>query len=359
MSQQESGPETRPNATASPNGAAAPHPTTPAFGTTAPPKASGAGAVGSAPESVRPMPGNTPDGPRSGPMSNPDGPYSMPGSTPDGVRPPPGSAPESARGGAGAAPDSPRPLPGSTPDGPRSGPAFQGSAGYAPLETALTRMAHQNNWQEGRGVANTNTMEYFRRIYLSIQSPNTPDVMPTIGITSAVDGEGKSTIALGVATAMAADLDSPIVLVELNLTRPTAHRSLGIPAQPGLSEYLRGECSLPTALRQITENLFVLPAGDCRNDPARLIRMLTRANLLLRMDNSGAVLVLDLPPVLTASYGVLASSMADAVVLVVRAGHTPEKMVKDAIARLDESTLRGIVLNAARPSIPGWLGGYL
>jgi Mrp family chromosome partitioning ATPase len=202
-------------------------------------------------------------------------------------------------------------------------------------------------------------LEYFRRIYLSLQSANSLDTIPTIGITSALDGEGKSTIALGVSTAMAADLDSPIVLVELNLTRPVVHKSLGIPAQPGLCEYLRGECPLPNALRQITENLFVLPAGDCRNDPARLIRMLTRANLLLRMDNSGAVLVLDLPPVLTASYGVLASSMADAVVMVVRAGQTPEKMVKDAIARLDESTLRGIILNAARPSIPTWLGGYL
>jgi Mrp family chromosome partitioning ATPase len=251
--------------------------------------------------------------------------------------------------------------------GPASGPAGNGQRPPAkpgptslPLETALTRMGgHHTPWQDSKGVSNSNTMEYFRRIYLSLQTPTSPDTLPTIGVTSALDGEGKSTIALGIATAMAADLDSPIVLVELNLTRPTVHKSLGLPAQPGLSEYLRGECPLPQALRQVTENLFVLPAGDCRNDAARLIRMLTRANLLLRMDNSGAVLVLDLPPVLTASYGVLASSMADAVVLVVRAGHTPENKVKDAIARLDESTLRGIVLNAARPSIPTWLGGYL
>lgn len=233
------------------------------------------------------------------------------------------------------------------------------SAPKPSLETALTGMSRQPAWRDGRDVRNSNSLEYFRRIYLSLQSTNSLDTMPTIGVTSALDGEGKSTIALGISTAMAADLDSPIVLVELNLTRPTIHKSLGIPPQPGLSEYLRGECPLPNALRQITENLFVLPAGDCRNDPARLIRMLTRANLLLRMDNSGAVLVLDLPPVLTASYGVLASSMADAVVMVVRAGQTPEKMVKDAIARLDESTLRGIILNAARPSIPTWLGGYL
>ncbi len=245
----------------------------------------------------------------------------------------------------------------SAPYMPASGPkesAKKSSASQPALDTALTGIGRQDS----RSVSNSNTMEYFRRIYLSLQTNNV-ETMPTIGVTSALDGEGKSTIALGIATAMAADLDSPIVLVELNLTRPTVHKSLGIPALPGLSEYLRGECPLPSALRQITENLFVLPAGDCRNDPARLIRMLTRANLLLRMDNSGAVLVLDLPPVLTASYGVLASSMADAVVLVVRAGQTPEKMVKDAVARLDESTLRGIILNAARPSIPTWLGGYL
>jgi Mrp family chromosome partitioning ATPase len=228
-----------------------------------------------------------------------------------------------------------------------------------PLDATLTHISHAPSWQEGRGVANSETMEYFRRIYLSLQPPNSPDTMPTIGVTSALDSEGKSTIALGIASAMAADLDCPIVLVELNLSRPVIHKNMGLPLQPGLSEYLRGECMLTQALRQINENLFVLPAGDCRNDPARLIRRLTRTDLLLRMDNSGAVLVLDLPPVLTASYGVLASSMADAVVLVVRSGHTPEAKVKEAIARLDESTLRGMVLNAARPSIPTWLGGYL
>jgi len=248
----------------------------------------------------------------------------------------------------------------SSPSGNGQRPPTKGGNSNSTLETALTRMGgRQAPWQERAGESNANTMEYFRRIYLSLQTPTSPETLPTIGVTSALDGEGKSTIALGIATAMAADLDSPIVLVELNLTRPTVHKSLGLPAQPGLAEYLRGECPLPQALRQVTENLFVLPAGECRSDPARLIRMLTRANLLLRMDNSGAVLVLDLPPVLTVSYGVLASSMADAVVLVVRAGHTPENKVKDAIARLDESTLRGIVLNAARPSIPTWLGGYL
>ncbi len=238
-------------------------------------------------------------------------------------------------------------------------PAFPPDMEETPQHKSLALKSQSHSKKGEKGAADVNTIEYFRRIYLSLQSTNSPDEIPTIGITSAVDGEGKSTIALGVATALATDMDSPIVLVELNLTRPSVHKNLGIPARPGLSEYLRGECSLPNALRQITENLFVLPAGDCRDNPTRLVRMMTRANLLLRMDNSGARIVLDLPSILTSSYGVLVSSMADAVVMVVRSGHTPEKMVKDAIARLDESTLRGIVLNAARPSIPTWLGGYI
>src|SRR5262245_3127357 len=78
------------------------------------------------------------------------------------------------------------------------------SAPKVSLETALTGISRPATWQEGRGASNSHTMEYFRRIYLSLQSTNSLDTMPTIGVTSALDGEGKSTIALGISTAMAA-----------------------------------------------------------------------------------------------------------------------------------------------------------
>src|SRR5690348_9625418 len=81
---------------------------------------------------------------------------------------------------------------------PGNGPiesARKNSAAKPTLETAITGITRQEN----RGVANSSTMEYFRRIYLSLQPPNTLDAMPTIGVTSALDGEGKSTVALGIA----------------------------------------------------------------------------------------------------------------------------------------------------------------
>src|SRR5689334_1428607 len=95
--------------------------------------------------------------------------------------------------GGGANFDSPPPT--STNGAPGNGiPGFAGSrpphnsekAGSL-LDTGLSRMGNQATKSDYSG-ANSNTMEYFRRIYLSLQSANNPDVLPTIGVTSATDG---------------------------------------------------------------------------------------------------------------------------------------------------------------------------
>ena len=198
-------------------------------------------------------------------------------------------------------------------------------------------------------------LEHFRRIYLSMQSLSEQDVLPVIGVTSAIASEGRTTISTGIAAAMAADLESPVVLVEADLSHPGVHRVLGIAPQPGICEYLRGESDLSTALRQISDRLFVLPAGDAHGEASRLIRQLAAGDLRKRLATSGAMMVLDLPPILSSSYGVLATSMAESLAFVVRAGYTTDKQVEDALSRLDESMVRGLVLNGAQPQLPGWL----
>ena len=200
-------------------------------------------------------------------------------------------------------------------------------------------------------------LEHFRRIYLALQPVDPSEVMPVIGVTSSMGREGRSTIAAGVAAAMAADLEAPIVLVEADLESPGMHRVLGIGEQPGICEYLRGEVELATVLRQIADRFYVLPSGDARGEAARLARQLVSGDLLMRLQSSGAVPVLDLPPVLASSYGVLACSMADTLAFAVRSGQTTTTQVKEALARLPEEAVRGIVLNGAEPQLPSWLRG--
>jgi Mrp family chromosome partitioning ATPase len=198
-------------------------------------------------------------------------------------------------------------------------------------------------------------LEYFRRIYLSLQPPADQGIVPTIGITSAVSGEGRTTIATGVAAAMAADLDRSIVLVEVDLGHPGVHQLLGINPEPGLAEYLRGECALSEAIHQISDKLFVLPAGDGAKEAPNLIYRLARADLRTRMNTTDALLVLDLPPVFTSSYGALAASMAEALVFVVHAGSTTDEQVRESLTRLRENAVRSVVVNGYHPQLPNWL----
>ncbi len=198
-------------------------------------------------------------------------------------------------------------------------------------------------------------LEHFRRVYLAAQPLDSLDVSPALGVTSALSGEGRTTVATGISAVMALDLDVPVVLVEVDLAHPGLHRALGIAPEPGISEYLRGECEVATAVRQISDRLFVLPAGNPRGDAARLIRQLTTADLRARLNTSGAVLVFDLPPILDSSYGLLACSMAESLIFVVRSGQTTNAQVKTALSRLDETMVRGLVLNGAEPFLPRWL----
>jgi Mrp family chromosome partitioning ATPase len=73
------------------------------------------------------------------------------------------------------------------------------------------------------------------------------------------------------------------------------------------------------------------------------------------MNTSDALLVLDLPPIFTTSYGSLAASMAEALVFVVHAGSTSDEQVRESLTRLGDTRVRSIVLNGYQPQLPAWL----
>lgn len=214
---------------------------------------------------------------------------------------------------------------------------------------------HEPQERRPRGGAGDALMDAFRRVYLSVQPPEGGELPPSIGVTSARRGEGRTTVAIGIASGMAVDLGVPVVLIEVDLANPGLHRLLGIPAEPGVAEYLRGECDIGTAVRQIADDLFVLPAGNAQQDAARLIRQLTTADLQQRLDSSGAAVVFDLPPVLDSSFGVLASSMAETLIFVARSARATIPETREALNRLDADQVQSIILNDAAPLLPRWL----
>ena len=180
------------------------------------------------------------------------------------------------------------------------------------------------------------------------------DAVRSLGFTSAISGEGKSFLALAAARLLARDSLEPVTLIECNWDHPTLHKMLGIPEIPGLAEWLNGSCDEQEIRYEAEENLTVIPAGDGAHDAVKLLKRIQQSGLQ-KLFKQNELLILDLPPVITTSYGSLAASLAETVVIVVRSEVTPSNILTETCAQLKDVSIHGIILNQGRSRIPRWL----
>lgn len=201
--------------------------------------------------------------------------------------------------------------------------------------------------------------EIYRQIYTGLELPERA-TLAVIGVTSAIRGEGRSTIALGLAATLAQDLGVRVTLVEADLEHPCLADALQVGPTPGLSAVLREErelheviCSLPARFGALS----LIPAGKATKNATPLLRRLTTRDPFRGPRGLTGLVILDLPPLVSTSFGAPAAGLADATILVVRAGVTPHQLVSEAIARLAGHPPQGVVLNAFRTAIPRWWPG--
>ena len=177
----------------------------------------------------------------------------------------------------------------------------------------------------------------------------------SIGFTSAVGGEGKTFLARLTASIAAHDSAGPTTLVECNWDHPSFQVHFGTPTSPGLAEWLRGECNERAIRYQVDKNLFIIPAGDAGQDAVKLLRQLQRGGLQHLRAAENELLIVDLPPILTTGYGPLAASLVESLIVVVRAGVTPNYLIKDTCEHLQDLPVEGLILNQTASHIPRWI----
>jgi uncharacterized protein involved in exopolysaccharide biosynthesis len=91
----------------------------------------------------------------------------------------------------------------------------------------------------------------------------------TVLVTSAVGGEGKTSLSVGLAASLARS-GRRTLLIDADLRNPSVHGHFDLASAPGVAEILRGEVSAPSAIRQTRrDNLWVLPAGRWRKSATR------------------------------------------------------------------------------------------
>ncbi|HET9598176.1 MAG TPA: CpsD/CapB family tyrosine-protein kinase [Anaeromyxobacteraceae bacterium] len=190
--------------------------------------------------------------------------------------------------------------------------------------------------------------EQYRLLLARLDRAPASRPMRTVAISSCARGEGRSLTAANLALTAARD-GRETALVECDLRRPSLSQLFDLAPRAGLAEVLEGKAELAQAMARVGA-LSVLCAGATR-DPAAAFRSARLASTVDALRSSHRLIVLDAPPALALADAGRLASMADGVVLVVRAGETPREAVRLAVDTLQDR-LVGIVLNGVEE--PGY-----
>jgi capsular exopolysaccharide synthesis family protein len=176
-----------------------------------------------------------------------------------------------------------------------------------------------------------------------------------IMFTSAVAGEGVSTVAGEFAATLAERGEARTLLIDANLRHPSVHEAFSVHRDPGLTDHIVGgipldDCVCETRVPRLT----VMPSGRPVVAPPRVAGDERVAAMLEGLRGRFRFVILDVPPILAYSEAVQLCTICDGVVIVVRAGHTRRQLPARAIDLLDEAGANtlGTVLNRRRFYIP-------
>jgi succinoglycan biosynthesis transport protein ExoP len=245
--------------------------------------------------------------------------------------------------------------------------------GVVPESTALARAGRRGG--QGVGELPSSEAEVFHLIRAHLRYFNVDRPLRTLMVASAAPGDGKTTVAVHLAAA-AARMGSRVLLMEVDLRRPTLGQQLDVPAGEGLADVLIGAVAMSEATRSIAlegpggngaqgrppaladgpiqgRTLDVLAAGAALPpNPAELIESHAMEAVLEQAKAAYDLVVIDTPPLTAVSDAFPLLGKVDGVIVVGRVGRNR----RDVAERLHETLtgagapLLGVIANGLRAS---------
>ncbi len=269
----------------------------------------------------------------------------------------------------------------------------------------FSRAAH-GAMRIGSGLP-TSLMEGVRGLRTMLEHGATAGVAPrTLLVTSAIPGEGKSTLVKSLGLAYFESAKS-VLVIDADLRQPMLHEYFEAPLVPGLSDVLRGSIPMSEAAQEVqpadiepvldpvpigadstvtvgdprerrgsqtllpdasvspaTERpvVHLLAAGSGTSDPAALLGSAQLRVLLAEATAKYDLVLIDSPPVLSVSDAIPLATAVDATIVVARAEFTTRdaaQRCRQALLRVSSVTVLGVVANAVRDDGEQGRSGYL
>lgn len=208
------------------------------------------------------------------------------------------------------------------------------------------------------------SLEAYRKIRTNLTFANVDSPPRLILVTSAIQSEGKTTTAIGIATALV-ESGNRVLLMDADLRRPTVASRFGLNRDVGLTDFLRGEGEIHDYVQAAASGgPFVLGAGGTPPNPAELLgseRFRAGTKQLVEMFD---YVIVDSAPVLPVADAAVLSGGVDGVLFVSRVGRVSKGEVALAFDELRKvgANVLGSVLNGAGSIGSGYYyygSGYL
>ena len=202
------------------------------------------------------------------------------------------------------------------------------------------------------GASKTSYAEMFRVLRTSISLLGDETKRKITLFSSALPGEGKTSISANYAAA-AAGQGRKTLLIDLDLRKPSVHKFFGLPReqeQGGITECLANLVSLEQVILRETclKNLDIILSGKTAPNPGELLDTGRLRALLSQACQEYDVVVLDTAPLLAVPDTRIVAPLAHNVCLVVRADYAPKGAIRRVLEVMDGdgTPLSGIIFNA-------------
>ncbi len=213
------------------------------------------------------------------------------------------------------------------------------TSGYHPEDVDLIKVLKSNSTLAD-SVANARTHILFSMPY---------EKSRRIMLTSAIPGEGKSTLAALLAISLTT-LGRNILLIDADLRKPSLHRYLGFRNEKGLTDYLVGTATLDEVVQSLKGNsLQMITAGSISPNPSELLSSERFRELLDKCGERFDRVVIDVPPVLYIPDGLIVAKVVHTGILICGAGMVHKRTIQQVKEKFDSVgySFIGTIINRA------------
>lgn len=175
-----------------------------------------------------------------------------------------------------------------------------------------------------------------------------------LAVTSPSEGDGKTLTAINLAISLARELHHTVLLVDLDLRKPSVHGYFGLEPQHGIDDYLLHGVELNEVLvNPGVERLVLLPARKKIENSSEFLASPAMANLVMELKSRypSRMVLFDLPPILSSDDALSFAPHVDAFLLVLRDAKTTRKELEHALEIMQNVPILGTVLNGASEKI--------